>query len=814
MPASLPTHARTVIVGGGIAGASLAYFLTRAGMRDVVVIERGELTCGTSWHAAGLIMQLRLSHAMTSLSCKNVGCYAELEKDTGQAIGFKQNGTLALARNRDRLHELHRAATVAKSFGIETHLLGPSEAHALYPAMDHRLVEGALFIARDGQLNPVDTVNAFIAGAKQRGAKVFSRTALTDVKRLPDGQYRIETGSGAIVCENLVLACGLWTPAVAAKLGARVPLHACEHFYVVTEALDMAVPGLPVLRDTDGYVYLKEDAGKILIGAFEPDARALPIERLPANPEFIELQEDWDHFALPYGKAAEIVPALEQARISKFMNGPESFTPDSLFMIGELPGLPRCFVSAGYNSEGFEMAPGAASALAEWIVEGEPGSDLADVDPARFHPFQVNRSYLAGRAAEALGSIYHMHWPNWQRTSSRPARKSPLHDRLAAKHAHFGETAGWERPLWYGPDAKDIYTHGRSGWYDFAARECQAARNNVVILDQSSFGKQLLQGRDACAALQHLCANNVDVPAGTLVYTHMLNRRGGIEVDVTVNRLSETAYLIVSSAAFQSRDRTWMERNISPDRHAVLTDVTSAYGVLSIQGPNARSLLSMVSSADLSATAFPFGTSREIDVGYGRIIANRLTFIGELGFELYIPTEFLIDIYDRIQQAGRELGLVHAGYHALEHLRSERAYREFALDLTPDDTPYEAGLGFTVKLDKPRGFIGRDHLARVRDGQKMLTKRLVMFRMKDPDADLHRDELIWLDGRLAGYIRSGAYGFTLGCAVGMGYVIHPGGVDRHLIEQGRFEIEIAGRRFAAEASLQSYYDPKGERARM
>jgi len=812
MAADLPGHAQTVIVGGGIAGASLAYFLTKGGMRDVVIIERGELTCGTSWHAAGLIMQLRLSHSMTSLSCKNVHCYAELEKDTGQAIGFKQNGTLALARNKDRVYELNRAATVARSFGIEAHLLSPTEAHKLYPAMNHKLVEGALFIARDGQLNPVDTVNAFIAGARKRGARVFNRTALVDARRLPDGTYRVETSGGAIVCENLVLACGLWTAQVAAKLGARVPLHACEHFYVVTDSLAMATPNLPVLRDTDGYVYLKEDAGKLLIGAFEPDARALPIERLPANPEFIELQEDWDHFALPYGMAAEMVPVLENARITKFMNGPESFTPDSLFMIGELPGLPRCYVSAGYNSEGFEMAPGAASALAEWIIEGEPGSDLSDVDPARFHPFQINRPYLAGRAAEALGSIYHMHWPNWQHQSSRPVRKSPLHDRVAAKGAQFGETAGWERPLWYGEGARDIYTYGRPGWYDFTAAESRAARGNVVLLDQSSFGKQLLQGRDACAVLQRLCANNVDVPVGSLVYTHMLNARGGIEVDVTVNRLSETGYLIVSSAAFQSRDRAWMERHIDPAAHAILTDVTSGYGVLSVQGPNSRALLAQLTNADLSAAAFPFGTSQEIDLGYARVIANRLTFIGELGFELYIPTEFLIDVYDRIVEAGRAFDLAHAGYHALEHLRCERAYREFALDLTPDDTPLEAGLGFTVKLDKPGGFIGRDALARARE--QPMTRRMVLFRLKDAAGDLHRDELIHLDGKRVGYIRSGAYGFTLNRAVGMGYVSHPDGVDKKLVEQGRFEIEIAGKRFPAEASLQSFYDPKGERARM
>jgi 4-methylaminobutanoate oxidase (formaldehyde-forming) len=706
---------------------------------------------------------------------------------------------------------------VAASFGIEVHLLGPNEAQALYPVMDPRLIEGALFVVKDGQLNPVDTVNAFMAGARKKGARLLTRTDVIDAKRLAGGNYHLATTAGAVTCENLVLACGLWTDRLTRRLRVPLPLHPCEHFYVVTEPLDFAKPSLPVLRDTDGYVYLKEDAGKILIGAFEPDARALPFERLPANPEFVEVREDWDHFALPYGKAAEIVPALEEARIGKFMNGPESFTPDSLFLLGELPGLPPCYVSAGYNSEGFEMAPGAAAALAQWIIEGEPATDLSDVNPSRFHPFQANRRYLAGRAAESLASIYQMHWRNRQRRSSRPARKSALHDRLAAKGARFGETLGWERPLWYAPgqsSAGDLYSYGRPGWYDFTQEECRAVRQNVAIFDQSSFGKHLLQGRHACAALQRLCANDIDVPPGRLVYTHMLNSRGGIEVDVTVNRLSETSFLIVSSAAFQCRDRAWVERHIDPGLDAALVDVTSAHGVLSIQGPNARRLLSTLTPADLSAAAFPFATSQVIDLGYGRVTANRLTFVGELGFELYVPSEFLIDIYDLIVEAGREFGLVHAGYHALEHLRCERGYREFALDLTPDDTPFEAGLGFAVKLDKPGGFIGRDRLVRDRESGVPPKKRLVMFRVREPSVDLHRDEPIWLDGRLAGYIRSGAYGFTLDRAVGMGYVTHPNGVDRRLIEGGRFEIEIAGERHPAAASLQAFYDPRGEHARI
>jgi 4-methylaminobutanoate oxidase (formaldehyde-forming) len=810
----LPTHAEVVVVGGGVSGASLAYQLTRLGKTDVILLERGKLTSGTSWHAAGLIMQLRSSHAMTDLSHSNAAVYAGLEADSGQATGFKQNGTLALARNSERLYELRRAATLAKSYGIEARVMGPGEALDHYPAMDAARIEGALYIPKDGQLNPVDAVMAFIAGAKKRGARVFEDSPALGLERQPSGGYRVQTPNGAVVCDCLVLACGLWTRDLAAQLGACVPLYPCEHFYVVTEPLELATPDLPVLRDTDGYVYIKEDAGRLLIGAFEPDAKALPMEKLPADPQFVELPEDWDHFALPYGKAMEIIPALETAGIAKFMNGPESFTPDSLFALGELPGLPGCFVSAGYNSEGFEMAPGASSALAEWIVAGEPTMDLADVDVARFHPFQLNTAYLQRRAAESLSSIYHMHWPNRQREAARPARKGALHDRLAAKGACFGEALGWERAQWYAPEGvepKDVYAYHRPSWYPHTAAECRAAREGVAVFDLSSFGKHLVQGRDACKALQRLCANDVDVAPGRIVYTHMLNRRGGIEVDVTVNRLAEDRYLIVSSAAFQPRDKAWIERHLDPAERVVVTDVTSAYAVLSVQGPKSRAFLQGLTDADLSREGFAFATSRDIDLGYGRVRANRLTFVGEVGWELYIPTEFVADIYDRIVAAGEAHGLKHAGYHALEHLRCERAYREFGLDLTPDDTPYEAGLGFTVKPDKPGGFIGREAVA-AQKGQT-LDKRLVMFRLEDPEPDLHKDELIRLDGEIVGYLRSGVYSFTLGRAIGMGYVSHGDGVTRALLDSGRFEIEIAGDRHPAEASFEAFFDPKGERAR-
>jgi 4-methylaminobutanoate oxidase (formaldehyde-forming) len=583
--------------------------------------------------------------------------------------------------------------------------------------------------------------------------------------------------------------------------------------YVVTEPLDFVEPTLPVLRDPDGHVYIKEDAGRLLVGAFEPEGKPLPMDKLPADPQFVELPEDWDHYALPMTKAMEMLPALETAGISKFMNGPESFTPDLLFALGEAPGRRNCFISAGYNSEGIEFGAGAGRALAEWIVEGEPTMDLSHVDIARFHPFQVNKAYLRERAGESLGLHYKMHWPHKQREASRPARQSVLHDRWAARTACFGEAMGWERPLWFAPEGVEpvcTYSYRWPGWFDHTAEECRAARAGVIVLDQSSFGKHLIQGPDACRELQRLCAGNVDVPTGKLVYTHMLNRRGGIECDLTVNRLDEDRYLIISSATTQPRDRVWVERNLDPDARVNLTDVTSAYAVLSVQGPKSRALLSRLTDSDLSNEAFPFATSREIEIGCARLIANRLTYVGELGWELHVPTEFAQSVCDRLLEEGEGLGLKPAGYHALEHLRSERAYREYELDLTPEDTPLEAGLGFTVRLDKPGGFTGQEVLLRQKEAGT-LAKRLVMFKLKDPEPVLFGEEVIWMDGRIAGYVSSGAYGFSLGASVGMGYIRHPDGVTKELVESATWEIEIACERNPAEASLRAFYDPAGNR---
>ena len=761
-------------------------------------------------------MQLRSTHALTELARYNVELYSSLEAETGQATGFKQNGTLGVCRTKDRLFETRRVASIAKSFDIEAHMISPAEAKALYPAIDESIIEGAIYIPKDGQTNPVDSTMSLIAGARQQGVKVFENTPVSKLQRLASGEYRVETGQGEVQCETLILACGLWTRDLAAQLGVRVPLYACEHFYVVTEPMDAVTPNLPVLRDTDGHVYVKEDAGKWLVGAFEPTGKPLRMDQLPGDSAFIELAEDWEHFALPYSKAMKILPDLENAGIATFLNGPESFTPDLLFALGEAPGLPNCFISAGYNSEGIEFGPGAGRALAEWIVEGEPTLDLSNVDVARYHPFQINKKYLHERTAEILGLHYKPHWPHYQPETSRNVRKSVLHDRWVALNASFGEGMGWERPMWFAPagaSSENVYSHTRPNWFEHTARECRAAREAAILLDQSSFGKHLVQGRDAAQFLQRLCAGNVDVPVGKLVYTHMLNNRGGIETDITVNRLAEDQFLIISSATIHPRDKAWIERHIGGDENVTLSDVTSGYTVLSLQGPRSRDILSRLTDAGLSNEAFPFATSKEIDLGYARVIANRLTYVGELGWELHIPAEFAQGVCDAVIGAGADAGLKPAGYHALEHLRSERAYREYELDLTPEDTPLEAGLAFTVKLDKPGGFIGRDALMRQKEAGP-LTKRLVMFKLRDPEPVLFHEEIIRRDGDIVGYISSGAYGFTLGASVGMGYVNHAGGITKDFIESGNWEIEIACERYPAVASLRAFYDPAGERVKM
>ena len=813
MAADPPRDAQAVIIGGGVVGCSVAYHLAELGWRELVLLERKRLTCGTTWHAAGLIGQLRATPNLTRLAKYSAELYLGLEAKTGQPTGFKQNGSIGLARTPDRLTELRRQAAMGRACGLAIHELSPAEARELYPLIEVGDLAGAIHIPADGQANPIDIAQALAKGARQHGARIIEGCKVTGIAKANGRVTGVETGLGLIRADVVVNCAGMWGREVGRMAGVSVPLHACEHFYVLTEPMPEVPPDLPVLRDPDGCLYVKEDAGKLLVGAFEPVAKPWGMNGIPDDFEFGELPEDWDHFMPILEDAMRRIPALERTGIRKFFCGPESFTPDDRYLLGEAHELAGFFVACGFNSIGIQSAGGAGKVLAEWIVAGHPPMDLADVDIRRMQPFQNNARYLRDRVIEGLGLLYAMHWPFRQYATARPARTSPFHERLKAQGACFAEAAGWERPGRFaapGIAPQYDYAYGRTAWFERWASEHSAVRERVGLFDLSSFGKFLVQGRDAEAVLQRVCANDVAVAPGRIVYTQWLNERGGIEADLTVTRLTADAYLVVTSAASQNRDLHWLKRHIAPDAHAFATDVTSGYAVLALMGPESRALLGELTSTDLSNDAFPFGTAQEIELGYALVRAQRISYVGELGFELYIPTEFAPPVFDVIAEAAGAL-LTFAGFHALNSLRLEKAYRHWGHDIGDEDTPLDAGLGFACAFDKAVPFIGRDALLEIRE--RTPTKRLVQFKLEDPGPLLFHDEPIVMDAERIGLLSSGSYGHTLGAAVGMGWVRHPDGVKADLLRSARFEIEVAGERYPAEASLRAFYDPEGARMR-
>jgi heterotetrameric sarcosine oxidase gamma subunit len=812
MADSLPSHARVVIVGGGIVGCSVAYHLTKLGWRDVVLLERRDLSCGTTWHAAGLVGQLRSSHNLTRLASYGAVLYEKLETETGQATGFRRCGSISVARTPERLIELKRGSSMARCFGVDVEVISPKEAGRLWPLMRTDDLAGAVWIPGDGRTNPIDTTLALARGARLGGATMVEDVTVTGIMRERGAATGVRTDRGDVACEVVVNCAGMWGREVGRMAGVNVPLHASEHFYIVTEPMAGVSRELPVLRDTDGYIYVREEVGGLLMGGFEPVAKPWGMAGIPADFKFSLLPDDWEHFRVLMEQACVRIPAIETAPVRRHVNGPESFTPDNRYMLGEAPECRNYFVAAGFNSIGIASAAGAGKALAEWIVGGEPAMDLWDVDIRRFMPFQGNAAYLRERTREVVGLLYAMHWPFRQPETARGLRRSVLHDRLAARGAAFGVVAGWERANWFAPPgvkAEYVYTYGRQNWFPYAAAEHRAVREAVGLFDQSSLAKFLLQGPDAAATLQRLCANDVDVPARRIVYTQMLNRRGGIECDLTVARLAEDVYLVVTIAAVAVHDADWIRRGLA-DARVTLTDVTSAFTVLGVMGPRSRELLSRLTTADLSTAAFPFGTTREIEVGQALVRATRITYVGELGWELYVPTEFAAGVHDDVVAAGEGLDLRHAGYHAMDSLRMEKGYRSWGHDIGSEDTPLEAGLGFAVAFEKD-GFVGRDALLRQREAP--LGRRLVMFTLADPAPLLLGDEPIWRDGVLVGRITSGAYGHTLGRSVGMGYVTNAAGVNAAFVRSGRWELELATERFPATAALEPPYDPTSARVR-
>jgi 4-methylaminobutanoate oxidase (formaldehyde-forming) len=810
MAIDLPARARVVIVGGGVIGCSVAYHLSKLGWSDIVLLERKQLTSGTTWHAAGLIGQLRQSINMTQLARYTAELYRGLEAETGQATGYRQCGSISIATTAGRMEELRRNASMAKVFGLAVDVVGPSEIGSLYPLVNLDDVIGGIHIASDGYANAVDITQALAKGARSRGVQIFQDTKVTSI--LHDGRRvgGVQTARGRIDADYVVLCAGMWTRDLAASIGVTVPLYACEHYYVLFQDVPGLSADMPVLRDYDHCSYFKYDAGRLLVGAFEPHARPWGMGGIPEDFSFGEIAGDFGHFEPVLLDAMHRVPALEKAGIQKFFCGPESFTPDVRYHLGESAELANCFVAAGLNSIGLQSAGGIGKVVSEWIRDGHPPVDLWEVDVRRNMPFQMNRKYLQARVSESLGLLYATHWPFRQYESARGVRKSALHDRLAAAGACFGEAFGWERANWYAPagvEPKYEYSYGRQNWFECSAREHRAVRSAVGLFDQSSFAKFRLEGADASRVLNRVCANDVAVAPGTIRYTQWLNERGGIEADVTVTRLTETAYLIVSGAETESKDFNWLVRNIDPGAHCVLTNVTSGMGVMSLMGPRARDLLQSLTPNDLSDRAFPFATSQMIELGYALVRASRITYVGELGWELYVPTEFMLNVYDQLVSAGANYDLVHAGYHALNSLRIEKAYRHWGHDITEEDTPLEAGLGFAVKFDKPGGFIGREAL--LQQQQAGLRKRLVQFKLKSPEPLLYHNEPIWQRDSIVGCIRSAMFAHSLGAAVGLGYVSLPHGVS-DAIGQDDYDIEVAGVRYPATASLRALYDPRNE----
>ena len=814
MPA-IPSHASVVIIGGGIVGCSVAYHLAKRGCGDVLLLERNRLTCGTTWHAAGLVGQLRATQNLTRLAQYTTQLYESLERETGQATGFRQVGSIAVAASAARFEELKRGASMARCFGLEVQVLSPGAARERWPLLSTEDLVGAVFLPKDGQTNPVDTTQALARGARRGGVRILEEVRVSGIRSERGRVTGVTTEAGEIRAGVVVNCAGMWAREVGGWADASVPLHAAEHFYIVTQPIPGLTSGLPVLRDADACSYFKEDAGKLLVGWFEPRAKPWGEGGIPESFAFDQLPADLTHIEPLFAQAMHRVPVLESAGVQVFFNGPESFTPDDRYLLGEVPELRGLYLAAGFNSIGIQSAGGAGKVLADWIVDGHPPFDLWDVDIRRCAPFQRNKRYLRDRTVETLGLLYAMHWPFRQPETARGVRKSALHDRLTAAGACFGEVSGFERANWFAPagtEARYEYSYGRQNWFEHSATEHRAVRQAVGLFDQSSFAKFVLKGADAAAVLGRLCANEVDVPIGRIVYTQWLNERGGIEADLTVTREAEDAYLIVTSCATQTRDFNWLSRNVPTTARAIAVDVSSAYAVLGLMGPRSRELLATLTDADLTTAAFPFASSQIIDLGYARVRASRITYVGELGYELYIPTEFAQGVYDAIVAAGRPFGLRLAGYHALNSLRMEKAYRHWGHDISDEDTPLEAGLQFAIAWNKPGGFVGLEALERQRE--EGLRRRLVALALERTDRMLYHNEPIWRNGELVGRISSAMYGHSVGAPLGLGYLAGGGArVGAEWIAAGRYEVEVADERIPARVSLRPFYDPASERVK-
>ncbi|MGF7009363.1 GcvT family protein [Aminobacter sp. BE322] len=811
---ALPSHAQIVVIGGGIIGCSTAYHLARDHKADVILLEQGKLTSGSTWHAAGLVGQLRSSASITRVLKYSVELYKGLEAETGLATGWKMTGCLRLATNQDRWTEYKRLATTAKSFGMDMQLVSPDEVKRMWPLMETSDLVGASWLPTDGQASPSDITQSLAKGARMHGARLFENVRVTGFE-MKDGRIlKVKTDQGDIACDKVVNCAGQWARQVGAMAGINVPLQPVKHQYIITEKLPGLATDAPTIRDPDRRTYFKEEVGGLVMGGYEPNPQGWTTGDVPNDWEFRLFDDDFDHFEQHMMQAIERVPGLANVGVKQMINGPESFTPDGNFILGAAPECANMFVGAGFNAFGIASGGGAGWVLAQWVVDGEAPLDLWVVDIRRFSGLHRDRQWVSDRTLEAYGKHYTIGYPHEEYESGRPYIVSPLYERLKAHRAVFGSKLGWERPNWFAPEgmeARDAYAMGRQNWFGPVGDEHRHVREAVGVFDQSSFAKYEMTGRDAQQALDLICANDVSKPAGRLTYTQLLNTRGGIEADLTVARLSDEKFYIVTGTGFRTHDLAWIGDHVPSGLDAKLVDVTEQFGTLSLMGPKARLVLEAVTDADVSSAAFPFGHVREIGIAGAAVRALRVTYVGELGWELHVPIAATGEVFDALMAAGAAHGIRPVGYRALESLRLEKGYRAWGSDITPNDTPFEAGLGWAVKLKKDGDFLGRKALEKA--GNAPLTKRLACFTVDDKDVVLVGRETILRDGQPVGYLTSGGYGYTVGKNIGFGYVRNAAGVDDAFLSGGSYELVVAMERVPAKVHLEPLFDPGAARVK-
>jgi 4-methylaminobutanoate oxidase (formaldehyde-forming) len=814
----LPDRARVVVIGGGIIGVSVAYHLAELGWTDVVVCERDRLTSGTTWHAAGLMVTFgSMSSTSTEMRMYTRDLYSRLEAETGLATGFKPVGFVELAADTDRLEEYRRVSAFNRHLGVEVHEISPAEVADLFPLARTDDLLAGFYVPGDGRVNPVDATMSLAAGARRRGVTILQGTPVTGLLTERNTVSGVQTPHGDIEAEYVVNCAGMWSRQLGEDHGVTIPLQAAEHYYLITEPIAELDPSWPVIEDPASYGYYREEVGGLMIGLFEPECAPWNVGAIPSSFSFGEIQPDWDRMGPHVAKAMNRVPVSHEVGIRKFFCGPESFSPDLAPIVGEAPELRNYFVAAGLNSIGILTAGGLGRLVARWIVDGRPDSDVTGINIDRLHRYQLDPEYRRQRTAESLGMVYRCHYPNRSMQTARGIKLSPLHDRLVERGAYFREVSGWEGADWYAPSGVEPEVErlswGRENWFPYWQAEHEAIRNGVGLMDMSFMSKFRVEGPGSGSLLERLSANHVDHEPGTITYTQWLNEGGTIEADLTVTKLEEDGFWVVASDTALRHVDTWMRRHATSFDDVAITDTTEAYAQINLHGPNSPNVLSSVTATDLSNEAFPFRTAQNIAVGGVSVLCVRITYVGELGYELYVKAENAVALYDRLIAAGAPFGLRHAGLKALGSLRMEKGYRDYGHDIDNTDDPFEAGLGFAVDLDKPGGFIGREALlARRKAGPP--ARRLTQILLTDPEPLMFHGEIVYRDGVPVGYVRAASYGHTLGGAVGLAMVDRGQPVTAGWVESGSWQVDVAGRRHDAVASLRAMFDPGNDRIRL